>query len=424
MGNKISSYCCTLEVLKLGRKVSGLSTCRCDNEERDGGWKTWQKKSIVSILLIIAILTVGCIGENNSEKVPEYSNVARVLVDIALAEDPVQAARETGLLAETPGEFSVEKPIFFWEGRINVEAYLKDANTPLPEGYDVIESGRIDNIAGIWIKPEEILAFSKEPNVTIISLPSIGSSEEVISEGVGVSKADLLHQLGITGIKGDGTTTVKVAVIDGGFDNTNTEISGNIAGSWAPQPWSPWTGSSHGTSVAEIIVDINLMTSGNVPVKAVLVKEYIPDELVANTNDGIFTGFGLMWQMGTIERKETASCTLTLPEVTEPTPFTLKTVVEFQTFDDLETIEKTTILTVNPKGPAKLNESGQSKKVKAKGKGYDKVHYATPNFKAEEDESNGKKKGHDKYKDKPVKPPKDKDPGSGKDKDKGKGKEK
>lgn len=151
-------------------------------------------------------------------------------------------------------------------------------------------------------------------------------------------------------------------------------------------------------------VTIDMITTGNQKVKAVSVKEYIPKELTIKTTDGAFTGFGLIWSVGTVEHKETLTYTLGLPEVSEPTTYELKTVVEYQTVEDLETLEKTSYLTVTPKGQVKLAEGDESKSVKAKGKGYSKVHWGRPSFKGGNGASHGKKKGHDKDKGKPDKP--------------------
>jgi hypothetical protein len=167
-------------------------------------------------------------------------------------------------------------------------------------------------------------------------------------------------------------------------------------------------------------IEIDLWSPGNGYIKAVSVTEHIPEVegLEVYASGAAYIPVGLNFQMGMVDQKETASYILTLPEVTEPTPIILKTVVEYQTFFDLETIEKTTTLTVNPKGPAKLDKGDEKKSVKAKGKGYDKVRWARPNFKAYEPPgSNGKKKGHDKDKGNPDKPD---NPGKGNGKDKNK----
>ncbi len=132
----------------------------------------------------------------------------------------------------------------------------------------------------------------------------------------------------------------------------------------------------------------------------------------------MFTGYGLIWDIGSIKPrgKETIEYTLRLPSVIESTTYELKTVVEYQTFEDFLTLEETSYLTVNPEGKVKLAEGNESKSVKAKGKGYSKVHWGRPSFKGGDGASPGKKKGHDKDKGtpdnpgKPDKPPKEPGP--------------
>ncbi len=147
------------------------------------------------------------------------------------------------------------------------------------------------------------------------------------------------------------------------------------------------------SSNGRIYVSIDLSTLGDQWVKAVNVKEYIPKGLFKDTNDGVFTGFGLMWNMGLIEKKETASYTLRIPEISEPTTYELKTVVEYQNHDDLMTLEMTSYLTVNPDGQARIDHGKDIQSVKAEGKGYSKVHWARPNF--ESSRCNGNDNGDD-----------------------------
>ena len=153
------------------------------------------------------------------------------------------------------------------------------------------------------------------------------------------------------------------------------------------------------SSNGRIYVSIDLSTLGDQWVKAVNVKEYIPKGLFKDTNDGVFTGFGLVWNMGQIEKKETASYTLRIPEISEPTTYELKTVVEYQNHDDLMTLEMTSYLTVNPDGRARIDNGKDIQSVKAEGKGYSKVHWARPNFESSRYNSddgngnNGKGKG-------------------------------
>jgi subtilase family serine protease len=165
-------------------------------------------------------------------------------------------------------------------------------------------------------------------------------------------------------------------------------------------------------------ITIGLLSQGNTPVKAVLVKEYIPRELAVKTFDGVFTGYGLMWVVGVVEHRETIAYTIRLPEVEEPATYELKTVVEYQTPWDLEVVEKTAYLTLTPGGKARLDKGRDKRSVKARGKGYARVYWGRPNYKGGEGPQGKKKgigKGKGKGKGKPEKPEKPGKPGKPED---------
>jgi hypothetical protein len=122
-------------------------------------------------------------------------------------------------------------------------------------------------------------------------------------------------------------------------------------------------------------VAIDLIAQGDQPVKAVFVQEYIPEEFHRNTHEGAFTGFGLIWDLGTVEHKKTIEYTLGLPSVTETTTYELRTMVEYQTLEDLKTLEGVAYLTVDLEGRASLEKGEEKIGVKERGKGYGKVHW-------------------------------------------------
>ena len=82
--------------------------------------------------------------------------------------------------------------------------------------------------------------------------------------------------------------------------------------------------------------------------------------------------------------------------------------------EDFKTLEEISYVTISPKGDIDLTEGKRTSKIKERGKGYSKVHMGSRHTKWGGGTSHGKKKGHDKDKGKPDKPPKDKDPGKGK----------
>ncbi len=164
--------------------------------------------------------------------------------------------------------------------------------------------------------------------------------------------------------------------------------------------------SKGGDDASEFRVSLDLFVLGGLPVKAVFVQEYIPSELAWNTWDGAFTGYGLIWDVGSIKsgKKQTVEYSLGLPPVTEPITYELRTVVEYQTLEDFLTLEETVYLTVSPDSGARLAKGQSKSSVKERGKGYNKVHRSRRYSKDGDSESHGKKKGHDKDKGKPDNP--------------------
>ena len=132
----------------------------------------------------------------------------------------------------------------------------------------------------------------------------------------------------------------------------------------------------------EIEVSIDLQVPDDQPAKAVTVKEYIPKELYKNAGNGVFTGFGLMWNVKTIEEGKTIQYTLRVPEISEPAIYELKTVIEYQTYDDLVTLEKITRLVVYPEGIVEMENGEDVQVVKREGIGYNNVYFRIPDFKA------------------------------------------
>jgi len=107
----------------------------------------------------------------------------------------------------------------------------------------------VDKVYG-YVKVGALIKLQNDPDVLFVQIP-VPPEPVVTSQGVAVIEADELHNLGFMG------TSVRVAVIDFGFDINNPEISSNIAGYYS------FTGditnggdNAHGTAVAEIVVDV------------------------------------------------------------------------------------------------------------------------------------------------------------------------
>ena len=143
--------------------------------------------------------------------------------------------------------------------KIPVYVYLK--NSQIPEILNNVEIKASDGkIVVTILSYPEIMDLSKNPQVDRISLPIKPLlRDHNISEGVEFTYANLAQQSGLTGLG------VDLAIIDDSFFITNSEIannigfanlydSGNTCGGSISCNMSP--GNSHGTAVAEVVVDM------------------------------------------------------------------------------------------------------------------------------------------------------------------------
>jgi hypothetical protein len=105
--------------------------------------------------------------------------------------------------------------------------------------------------AQVEVQAENLPVYRNLSWVETVRRPYEGSSA-VVSEGVEVIDADDVHSSGTTG------QNVKVGVLDNaGFDLSNPEISPNIADHRSFKPTGGIeSGTDHGTSVSEIVVDV------------------------------------------------------------------------------------------------------------------------------------------------------------------------
>jgi len=143
----------------------------------------------------------------------------------------------------------------FQNNELHVYVYLKPefAKNP-PSELNILAQD--DNIVSTRLSFNEIQSLSDLESVEGIGLPIKPIPRgHIVSEGVAFSFADDLQATGITG------NGVTVAVIDAGFDTTNSEISGNIGSTsfeagCGNMLCGETAGDSHGTAVAEAIVDM------------------------------------------------------------------------------------------------------------------------------------------------------------------------
>lgn len=137
--------------------------------------------------------------------------------------------------------------------QLTTYVYLSDLGN-LPPGIEILAQDK--NIIESKLDIQQIQTLAKSPSVEKITLPDYARFSVIDeSEGVTFSLADKLH---LAGFNGSGIT---VAVIDDSFITNNTQISGNIisqsyAAGCADMACGYTDGNSHGTAVAEIVVDM------------------------------------------------------------------------------------------------------------------------------------------------------------------------
>jgi len=166
------------------------------------------------------------------------------IIDIIADENPAKMAKQHG------AKFQYDK--------LDAYIYLKQdyINNP-PKNINVLANS--SNIFVSKLSFDEIRQLASLGSVERIDLPIKAKFfGHAVSEGVAFSSADDLIASGITG-----NDAFTVAIIDSGFDISNPEISGNVISTFVdPLCGTPTIlcddtlNESHGTAVAEIIVDM------------------------------------------------------------------------------------------------------------------------------------------------------------------------
>ena len=143
------------------------------------------------------------------------------------------------------------------EPKIPVYLRATDGNSPDLSNYEV--TAQNEKITVLKLTPSQIDELSLDDNVGELTLPEMSEPlSHGASQGVSLSFATDLHSQNITG------TDVTVAIIDDSFVTTDPEISANIkdatlydsGGFCGSIDCGKVFGNSHGTSVAEIVVDM------------------------------------------------------------------------------------------------------------------------------------------------------------------------
>ncbi len=159
---------------------------------------------------------------------------------------------KSNLKKSGPFNINIDQSGKFW-------VYLNlDSNKTVPsKTIDV--TGKDNNVLVTKLTLDEINQISKSNNVKSITLPDMAVFPTVVSEGVAFSHADLMQQ---SGYAGNGTV---VAVIDDSFFTNDPEIKNNIMSSTlfdstnlcsSSISCGKASGHSHGTAVAQTVVDM------------------------------------------------------------------------------------------------------------------------------------------------------------------------
>jgi subtilisin family serine protease len=157
---------------------------------------------------------------------------------------------------ENPFEIAKKLRMNFQDDTVTVYVYLDSSENQnnIPKNIDVISSS--ENIAVAKVNLQQISQLSQLDFIQRIDVPVSGTLvNHDHSEGVEFSFADEMHFLNYTG------NGIKIAVIDGGFLVSNPEISSNIVftkhcTALGTVACGDVNGNSHGTAVAEIVVDM------------------------------------------------------------------------------------------------------------------------------------------------------------------------
>jgi subtilisin family serine protease len=187
--------------------------------------------------------------ERNKQKIKFQDFPSKIdtrILEILTSADPSKTTKKIGMNLK--------------DDKLAVYIYLKENNTKLSIPKNIQLTGKYENILVAQVNSPQILQLSELEFVEKIGVPhrAVVRAHD-ISEGVFFSKAENLPKVGIDG------EGVAVAIIDDSFFLNNPEIQSNIVSSQLIDSEGFCGGSiscgmpvggSHGTAVAETIVDM------------------------------------------------------------------------------------------------------------------------------------------------------------------------
>jgi parallel beta-helix repeat protein len=207
------------------------------------------KRSIIFILLLIAFFII------SASAAEEYVSQNLKIDNNTFIKNKVHSKIESNLLKEKQGVF---KPQFQNQDTIKVVFDLKNGDKSYIKSLEdkgaMIEAVH-KNLVQATIPSSQLQAMSDLPFVNYIRSPLKAYKDAVVSEGVGVINASLVHN---NGSRGQG---VKVAIIDLGFGNYQSKLGTELPSTVTVQSFRTdgditGGGEIHGTAVAEIVYDV------------------------------------------------------------------------------------------------------------------------------------------------------------------------
>ena len=154
-------------------------------------------------------------------------------------------------------EYAIPASTNNMEDRIRVVLVMEYPDAPIPEDLGIEIEASYEELVQVMIPVGNLAKIADDGNVRLVRMPSmpVPSSHTTgmtVSEGANTISSIQANHAGYTG-KG-----VNVAVIDSGFDISNTEIAPNISGykSFDYDHGIRGDNIKHGTASTEIVVDV------------------------------------------------------------------------------------------------------------------------------------------------------------------------
>ncbi len=203
------------------------------------------------------LLLIGVFISTSAADDRENQNLNLKIDNDTVVKDKMYSRIESNLLKEKSGAF-VAQIQDQNQNRIKVVFELKDSDASyiksLEDNGAVIEAMH-KNLVQASVPPSQLQAISELPFVNYVRSPRRAYKDVVVSEGVGVINASLVHNMGFTG------QGVKIAIIDLGFAGYQSKLGTELPSTVtikSSRNDSDITGGNenHGTAVAEIVYDV------------------------------------------------------------------------------------------------------------------------------------------------------------------------